>query len=97
MILDVGGVRYSCAPFNGWYMGIEIGKGQRRGREGGREGEREREKREGRKLKESEREKREHEKSGQNESVTCQKSTKSQPYRFVGVYSHYYNIRKGPW
>ncbi len=25
MTLEIGGVRYPCAPFNGWYMGTEIG------------------------------------------------------------------------
>ncbi|RJL21491.1 nitric oxide synthase oxygenase [Bailinhaonella thermotolerans] len=25
MRLEIGGVRYPCAPFNGWYMGTEIG------------------------------------------------------------------------
>lgn len=25
MLLDLGGVKYSAAPFNGWYMGTEIG------------------------------------------------------------------------
>ncbi|BBI33791.1 nitric oxide synthase oxygenase [Cohnella abietis] len=25
MILDIGGIRYTAAPFNGWYMGTEIG------------------------------------------------------------------------
>jgi nitric-oxide synthase len=25
MLLDIGGVRYSCVPFNGFYMGTEIG------------------------------------------------------------------------
>lgn len=25
MALDIGGVRYTAAPFNGWYMGTEIG------------------------------------------------------------------------
>ncbi|WP_114571486.1 nitric oxide synthase oxygenase [Exiguobacterium flavidum] len=25
MILEIGGIRYPCAPFNGWYMGTEIG------------------------------------------------------------------------
>ncbi|MEZ0369756.1 MAG: nitric oxide synthase oxygenase [Candidatus Sericytochromatia bacterium] len=25
MLLDCGGLKYSCAPFNGWYMGTEIG------------------------------------------------------------------------
>lgn len=25
MLFDCGGVQYSCAPFNGWYMGTEIG------------------------------------------------------------------------
>ncbi|GFN31782.1 nitric oxide synthase oxygenase [Paenibacillus xylaniclasticus] len=25
MALVIGGIRYSCAPFNGWYMGTEIG------------------------------------------------------------------------
>ncbi|MEZ0072118.1 nitric oxide synthase oxygenase [Planotetraspora sp. GP83] len=25
MCLEIGGVRYPCAPFNGWYMGTEIG------------------------------------------------------------------------
>lgn len=25
LLLDCGGVRYTCAPFNGWYMGTEIG------------------------------------------------------------------------
>jgi nitric-oxide synthase len=25
MALEIGGVRYPCAPFNGWYMGTEIG------------------------------------------------------------------------
>ncbi|MFE9687133.1 nitric oxide synthase oxygenase [Streptomyces sp. NPDC006285] len=25
MVLEIGGVRYSAAPFNGWYMGTEIG------------------------------------------------------------------------
>jgi len=25
MILDIGGIRYPAAPFNGWYMGTEIG------------------------------------------------------------------------
>lgn len=25
MVLEIGGVRYPCAPFNGWYMGTEIG------------------------------------------------------------------------
>ncbi|MEY9858305.1 nitric-oxide synthase [Catenulispora sp. GAS73] len=25
MCLEVGGLHYSCAPFNGWYMGTEIG------------------------------------------------------------------------
>jgi nitric-oxide synthase, bacterial len=25
MLLDLGGVRYTAAPFNGWYMGTEIG------------------------------------------------------------------------
>ncbi|MFC0555548.1 nitric oxide synthase oxygenase [Planotetraspora thailandica] len=25
MCLEIGGIRYPCAPFNGWYMGTEIG------------------------------------------------------------------------
>src|SRR5262249_47730318 len=25
MVLEIGGVRYPAAPFNGWYMGTEIG------------------------------------------------------------------------
>ncbi|MCD9021901.1 nitric oxide synthase oxygenase [Cohnella silvisoli] len=25
MVLDIGGIRYTAAPFNGWYMGTEIG------------------------------------------------------------------------
>lgn len=25
MLLDMGGLRYTAAPFNGWYMGTEIG------------------------------------------------------------------------
>jgi nitric-oxide synthase len=25
MALEIGGIRYSAAPFNGWYMGTEIG------------------------------------------------------------------------
>lgn len=25
MLFDCGGIRYTCAPFNGWYMGTEIG------------------------------------------------------------------------
>jgi nitric-oxide synthase len=25
MCLEIGGLHYSCAPFNGWYMGTEIG------------------------------------------------------------------------
>ena len=25
MCLEIGGIRYSCVPFNGWYMGTEIG------------------------------------------------------------------------
>ncbi|TFE22671.1 nitric oxide synthase oxygenase [Cohnella luojiensis] len=25
MILDIGGIQYTAAPFNGWYMGTEIG------------------------------------------------------------------------
>lgn len=25
MTLEIGGLRYPCAPFNGWYMGTEIG------------------------------------------------------------------------
>jgi nitric-oxide synthase, bacterial len=25
MCLEIGGVRYPCAPFNGWYMGTEVG------------------------------------------------------------------------
>ncbi len=25
MLLDIGGIRYTAAPFNGWYMGTEIG------------------------------------------------------------------------
>ncbi|MEK0316382.1 nitric oxide synthase oxygenase [Cohnella sp. 56] len=25
MVLEIGGVRYTAAPFNGWYMGTEIG------------------------------------------------------------------------
>ncbi|MEY9874826.1 nitric-oxide synthase [Streptacidiphilus sp. MAP12-33] len=25
MTLEIGGIRYPCAPFNGWYMGTEIG------------------------------------------------------------------------
>ncbi|WP_373231585.1 nitric oxide synthase oxygenase [Cohnella sp.] len=25
MVLDLGGIRYTAAPFNGWYMGTEIG------------------------------------------------------------------------
>ncbi|MFN9559297.1 MAG: nitric oxide synthase oxygenase, partial [Dolichospermum sp.] len=25
MMLDIGGVKYTSAPFNGWYMGTEIG------------------------------------------------------------------------
>ncbi|MDF5757004.1 nitric oxide synthase oxygenase [Spongiactinospora sp. TRM90649] len=25
MALEIGGIRYPCAPFNGWYMGTEIG------------------------------------------------------------------------
>ncbi len=25
MLFDCGGVRYTCAPFNGWYMGTEVG------------------------------------------------------------------------
>jgi nitric-oxide synthase len=25
MLLEVGGIRYPAAPFNGWYMGTEIG------------------------------------------------------------------------
>ncbi|WP_053070458.1 nitric oxide synthase oxygenase [Alkalihalobacillus pseudalcaliphilus] len=24
MVLEIGGIRYPCAPFNGWYMGTEI-------------------------------------------------------------------------
>ena len=25
MALEIGGIIYPCAPFNGWYMGTEIG------------------------------------------------------------------------
>ncbi|MBM7651165.1 nitric oxide synthase oxygenase domain/subunit [Neobacillus cucumis] len=25
MILEIGGITYTAAPFNGWYMGTEIG------------------------------------------------------------------------
>ena len=25
MMLDCGGLEFTCAPFNGWYMGTEIG------------------------------------------------------------------------
>ncbi|WP_256757613.1 nitric oxide synthase oxygenase [Cohnella sp. WQ 127256] len=25
LVLDIGGIRYNAAPFNGWYMGTEIG------------------------------------------------------------------------
>lgn len=26
MLLDVGGVEFTACPFNGWYMGTEIGR-----------------------------------------------------------------------
>jgi nitric oxide synthase oxygenase domain/subunit len=26
MLLDVGGIEFPCCPFNGWYMGTEIGR-----------------------------------------------------------------------
>ncbi len=26
MVLDCGGIQYCAAPFNGWYMGTEIGR-----------------------------------------------------------------------
>jgi nitric-oxide synthase len=25
MVLEIGGIKYPCAPFSGWYMGTEIG------------------------------------------------------------------------